>query len=376
MRSDRSQIWFLKIDSLGNMEWNQTYGTSGSRYFVIPSECCVIQTSDDGYAIANTVNNRVEMIKIDSAGNVEWTKTYEDGTFVRRLIETSDGGYVLLGSAGSFYVHTPWLAGLSPLGDIVWNKTYPNLGGSFSSLIQTNDGNYALIGNTLVNPDVLLVKVDSTGEILWSKTYGSQDIDGGSSIVQDFYGNYVMAGGLWNRSSFVAGSGGLQPGLVKADSAGNLLWLKNYLGDTFLSLVLCSDGSYVLCSSMLDKIDSQGNLLWSKNVSFNGTLENQTAETTSLAVQTSDGGYAVAGTLTPTASYRNVSNSYAWIGKLDPEGNQTRFIPELPAAAIILLATSVCAVAVVFRRRWLHSNNRELKRVVMGCSCNCCSCRC
>jgi hypothetical protein len=132
MRSDRSQIWFLKIDSLGNMEWNQTYGTSGSRYFVIPSECCVIQTSDDGYAIANTVNNRVEMIKIDSAGNVEWTKTYEDGTFVRRLIETSDGGYVLLGSAGSFYVHTPWLAGLSPLGDIVWNKTYPNLGGSFS----------------------------------------------------------------------------------------------------------------------------------------------------------------------------------------------------------------------------------------------------
>ena len=175
----------------------------------------------------------------------------------------------------------------------------------------------------------MLIKIDARGNFEWSRIYGSKDMDGGSSIVQDTDGSYLMAGLLWNRSTFGTESHGRDPGLVKADSAGNLLWLKNYpsLGQ-HSTVVRGSDGSYIFCSGMLDKIDTDGNLLWSKNVSFIGNLGNGHAETTSLAVQTNDGRYAVAGTVISTPNTSQNMTSYVWIGKLDSEGNPVTFNPE------------------------------------------------
>jgi hypothetical protein len=90
-----------------------------------------------------------------------------------------------------------------------------------------------------------------------------------------------MAGLLWNRSTF--GWGTVGAGLVKADSAGNQLWLRNYPGrGPPSSTIRGREGDYILCSSMLNKIDSDGNLLWSKNVSFTGALNNEQADTLSL----------------------------------------------------------------------------------------------
>ena len=126
-------------------------------------------------------------------------------------------------------------------GNIVWSHSYSQAGiGAASSLILTSDGGYALVGTTQ-NEDFLLVKTDDKGNFKWSKTYGSQDKDGGSSIIQNIDGSYVMAGLMWNRSTY----GGV--GLVKVDSAGNLLWLRNYPSTGIHStMVGASDGGYVL----------------------------------------------------------------------------------------------------------------------------------
>jgi hypothetical protein len=357
-RSGRLQLWLLKIGSQGSMEWSRTYGASGN-----VRGSCVTQTSDGGYAVAGTANSEAELVKTDAAGNMEWNRTYQDYSWAYCVVQTGDGGYVLAGATGDRYwssVDTNvWLAKIDPSGNTVWSKSYAQAGlGSANSVIQTSDGGYALVGTTY-EMDFLLVKTDANGNFEWSKTYGSPDKDGGSSIVQDADGSYVMAGLLWNRTTFSAGSVGV--GLVKVDSSGDLLWLKNYPGSGVpSSMIRAGDGNYVLCSGLLDKIDRQGNLLWSQNVTFDGNLGGDYAVTTSIVAKTGDGGYAVAGTIQSTPPNPQDMTSYVWIGKLDSNGNHSMFIPEFPPIAILIVSILVSLFVLALKKRYsqrLDSNN-------------------
>jgi hypothetical protein len=356
--SGRLQLWLLKIGSQGSMEWSRTYGASGN-----VRGSCVTQTSDGGYAVAGTANSEAELVKTDAAGNMEWNRTYQDYSWAYCVVQTGDGGYVLAGATGDRYwssVDTNvWLAKIDPSGNTVWSKSYAQAGlGSANSVIQTSDGGYALVGTTY-EMDFLLVKTDANGNFEWSKTYGSPDKDGGSSIVQDADGSYVMAGLLWNRTTFSAGSVGV--GLVKVDSSGDLLWLKNYPGSGVpSSMIRAGDGNYVLCSGLLDKIDRQGNLLWSQNVTFDGNLGGDYAVTTSIVAKTGDGGYAVAGTIQSTPPNPQDMTSYVWIGKLDSNGNHSMFIPEFPPIAILIVSILVSLFVLGLKKRYsqrLDSNN-------------------
>jgi hypothetical protein len=347
--SGRLELWLLRINSQGSMEWSRTYGASGN---VMGS--CVIQTSDGGYAISGTANSEAELVKTDAAGKMEWNRTYQDYSWAYCVIQTGDGGIVLAGATGDSYwssVNTNvWLAKIDLSGTTVWSKSYAEAGlGLANSVIQTNDGGYALVGTTY-EEDFLLVKTDANGNFEWSKTYGSPDKDGGSSIVQEADGSYVMAGLLWNRTTFSSGSVGV--GLVKADSSGDLSWLKNYPGSGVpSSMIRSSDGNYVLCSGMLDKIDRQGNLLWSQNVTFDGNLGGDYAVTTSIVAKTGDGGYAVSGTIQSTPPNPQDMTSYVWIGKLDSNGNHSMFIPEFPPIAILIVAVLISLFALALKKR-------------------------
>jgi hypothetical protein len=116
-----------------------------------------------------------------------WNRTFEDSTYASYLIQTGDGEYVLLCSTGGELPSngdTIWLVKINQSGDTVWSKTYPNIGGGgVTSIIQTKDTGYTAIGSTSINPDFLLVNLDSIGNFEWRKTFGSQDMDFGSSIV-------------------------------------------------------------------------------------------------------------------------------------------------------------------------------------------------
>jgi archaellin len=106
-----NDIWLVKTDSNGVMEWNRTYGEGDAH--------SLVATSDGGYAIAGrTISNQSYcwLVKTDPFGNMEWSKTYESGiaywTDVRSLVATPDGGYALAG-----YIYYPialnsdfWLA--------------------------------------------------------------------------------------------------------------------------------------------------------------------------------------------------------------------------------------------------------------------------
>jgi hypothetical protein len=313
------EIWLIKTDSLGNMEWNKTYG-SGSAY-------SVVQTSDGGYAIAGSM-----LVKTDSEGNMQWNRSYS-GT---AMIQTSDGGYVLAGST----IIAPAveadfrLVKTDALGYIQWNKTYPR--GAYDlaeSVIQTSDGGYAIAGLTrpgVGEGDFLLIKADSSGDMEWSKTYGSPDKDEGHVVVQSSNGGYVLAGLMWNRS-------GGDAGLVKTDSVGNMQWKRNCGEGIAWAMALTSDGGYIVTCSSLVKIDSEGSIQWSQPYEFGSAC---------CVIQTSDGGYALAGTQMVIGD-DVPTGSYAWLIKTDSEGN----IPEFPSWTIVPLVVATTLIAIYFKKK-------------------------
>jgi len=209
-----------------------------------------------------------------------WTKTYggvanDMGYDVER---TSEGGYVITGWTQSFGAggYDVYLIKTDANGNILWEKTY---GGSEEemgwSVIQTLDGGYIIAGYTCSfgngDADVYLIKTDSLGDTLWTKTYGGDSTDSGYSLTAALDGGFVIAG---RTQSSGAGSDDIY--LIKIDSLGNLAWQKTYGGpgrETAYSIQKLYDGGYIIAGyttsfgvvgedAYVVRTDSNGDSLW------------------------------------------------------------------------------------------------------------------
>jgi hypothetical protein len=193
--------WLVKVDSFGKEEWNKVYavGIDNDLY-------SLVQTNDEGYALAGYTNSTGSqdywLVKTDSLGNPEWTQTYGGAgdDVALCLLKTTDGGFALVGTQ-TFHEtreNKAWLVKADSDGTMQWNQTYPGQGNSYAiSLIQTSDGGYALVGGTAVTfPSTygvpFLVKTDPSGKIQWNQTY--QQGYQANSLVQVSDGGYVIAG--------------------------------------------------------------------------------------------------------------------------------------------------------------------------------------
>ena len=271
-------FWLIKTNSSGGMLWNQTYGGAGD-----DEAYSVVQTNDTGYAVAGYTNSYgageidAWLVKTDSSGNMQWSQTYggraQDGAY--SVIQTSDGGYALAGFTDSFGAgsYDFWLIKTNSSGGMQWNQTYGGTGDDESScVIQTSDGGYGLTGYTnssgAGNDDFWLVKTDSFGTPQWNQTYGDAYDEIADALVQTSDGGYAL-GGL--TGSY--GAGDIDYWLVKTTSSGSMQWSQTYGGsddDEAYSLVQTSDGGYALAGftysygagsydAFLAKTDSSGN---------------------------------------------------------------------------------------------------------------------
>jgi hypothetical protein len=341
-----SVAWLVKTDAAGNMQWNQTYNYL---YFVVG----LVQTSDGGYTIAGsgyTVEEKrafgsstpfgAMLIKTDSRGNVQWSRTYGNQSSAYDMVQTNDGGYAL---AGSVFIKT------GSLGEVEWKKTYGELDiNSIHSVIQTIDGGYAIAGSTtlgnttdneLVNTQFWLEKLDSNGNVMWDQNYGAESktknngdslnrgilgVNEANSLVQTDYGGYVLAG-----NTYTNGAGDSDAWLVETDSTGKMVWnktfggygsiiLRNANGEPFVlssngtgsdfakSLIKTSDGGLAFAGTTqlsivsgfsiawLVKLDSNGEMQWNTTYSDYNEGGRGSWGANSL-VETSDGGFALAG---------------------------------------------------------------------------------
>jgi len=149
-----SDAWLVKVDADGNMEWNQTYGGT-NRDEAFP----LVQTVDGGYALAGGTDSfgagsrDIWLVRTDANGNMEWNKTYGGANFdfARSIVQTEDGGYVIAGETHSFGAGSrdAWLVKTDVSGNMEWNQTYGGTGRDEArSLLQTGDGGYALASIT------------------------------------------------------------------------------------------------------------------------------------------------------------------------------------------------------------------------------------
>ena len=209
--SGSSDVYLVKTDSTGNSQWERTFGGVYLDYGF-----SVQQTSDGGYIIAGLTllsldqgsgEDDAYLIKTDSMGNSQWEKTFgglylEYGVSVQ---QTSDGGYIIAGYTESYGSGNEdvYLIKTNSTGDSQWEKTLGGSDGDYGrSVQQTSDGGYIIAGQTASygsgSSDVYLVKTDGAGNSQWEKALGGSNTDYAESVQQTSDGGYIIAGGTWS----------------------------------------------------------------------------------------------------------------------------------------------------------------------------------
>ncbi len=274
----------------------------------------VIQTGDGGFVITGATDiaagsdKDAYLLKININGDALWAKTYGGiGIEGANAIEpANDGGFIITGYCTNSVsgLSDVYLVRTDSVGDTLWTRTF---GGAMSAvgydIQQTADSGYIITGQANFSgtdtSDVLLIKTNSAGDTSWVKSFGGGGFDAGYSVRQCYNGGYIIAGrttnSLTSNTDFY---------LIKADAAGNAEWEKR-LGtevyDEARSLIQTPDKGYLIAGTTdstfnlyydyyVIKTDSAGNVLWFRT--YGTASDNETAKSLSL---TSDGGYIING---------------------------------------------------------------------------------
>ena len=308
--NESQKVYLLKTDSFGKKQWDQTFGGNIGN----GTGRAVRQTVDGGYIIVGQTDSfsvgklKAYLIKTDSSGNKQWEKTYGGNAvnYGASVQQTTDGGYVFVGSTVVDSMPLVYLVKTDSSGKVQWEQTFGNGIQNFgNSVWQSADGGYIIAGAKVQSSDQVyayLVKTDSSGSMQWDQTYGGKGFNFATSVQQTTDSGYVI-GGVTNSSG---------PNqyfyLVKTDSSGAKQWDQTYggkglnlahavqqttdggyimVGDTFVggTSLLTATGSH----GYLVKTDSSGSMQWQETFGGNGNISGQDVQ------QTKDGGYIIVG---------------------------------------------------------------------------------
>lgn len=339
----------------------------------------VIATMDGGYAIlgftqsmdgdiTDKQNESFDywVLKFNAADELEWQKTYggSEDERGRDIIQTLDGGYAIIGFSFSndgdvtdnSGLQDYWLAKLDANGNITWQKSFGYQGAdSGISVIQTNDQGYLISGildvtasgglgnssrseNRHAGGDYWVLKLNSTGDIEWSKYFGGNATDTPEGIVQTDDNGFIIAGGSDSEDTDISNNNGSYDfWVVRISASGNLVWEKSFGGDQIdeaRAIVKSGDGNYIIAGDTrsndndisnnngaadlwLIKISPNGDLLWEK------TIGGTSFDVARAIVKSQDNGFLLAGSSRSDdidVSENNGQND-AWVLKVDANGN-------------------------------------------------------
>ncbi|HYV92807.1 MAG TPA: T9SS type A sorting domain-containing protein [Chitinophagales bacterium] len=325
-----ADVYLIKTDANGDTLWTKTFGGANNDY-----GNSLDQTDDGGFIIAGHTasfgagDENVYLIKTDSLGNALWIKTY-GGTFSdfgKSVKQTTDKGYIIAGYTDDFgaILADVYLIKTDSTGAIQWTRT---IGGTDTdapcSVQQTNDGGYIVAGYTnsfgVDMTDAYVVRTDSSGGVLWTKTFGGLTNDDAHSVQQTNDGGYIIAG---STNSFGAGLGDIY--LLKLSSDGTLDWSRAFGGpgdDKGYSVLQTIDSGYIvagytnsfgygLSDVYLVKLNGNGDTLWTR------TFGGGSIDVSYSIQQANDGGYIIAGN---TLSF-GVGTYAIYLIKTDADGN-------------------------------------------------------
>jgi hypothetical protein len=313
--SNSSDYWLLKLDVLGNIEWKKNYGGANN-----DAATSVQITPDGGYIVAgySDSNNTGDvgasngssdywLLKLDALGNIQWQHNYggtanDTGNFVEL---TPDGGYIVTGYSssndgdvgGNNGMIDGWLLKLDAFGNIQWEHNYGGSQNDFINVVRaTPDGGYIGAGMSWSNngdvggnngmSDYWLLKLDALGNIQWEKNYGGSSEEEIYAIQVTPEGGYIVAGYSGSSDGDAGGNNGSADyWLLKLDALGNIEWEQNYGGSDYdhaYSVQVTPDSGYIAAGYSqsnngdvggnngsadywLLKLDALGNIQWEQN---------------------------------------------------------------------------------------------------------------
>jgi hypothetical protein len=314
--------WLLNFNIENELQWQRTYGGSEDE-----RGNAIIQTQDGGYAIlgysfstdGDVTNNAglqdYWLAKLDASGTISWQKSfgYEGADSGISIIQTNDQGYLISGildvtasggegntarnsnrHAGGDY----WALKLSASGTIEWSKFF---GGNFTdtpeSIVQTEDNGFIIVGGSdstdtdissnIGTYDFWVLKISETGNFLWEKSFGGDQIDEARAIVSTTDGNYMIAGDTRSNDTDISNNNGAADlWLIKISPSGDLIWEKTIGGTNFdvaRAMVKTQDNGFLIAGSSRSadgdvsenkgqndawalKVDNEGNLEWETTI--------------------------------------------------------------------------------------------------------------
>ncbi len=274
-------LWVAKLDKCGNLQWQQSYGGTGYE-----SARDIVQTSDGGYMVLGETNSTdggviagyggtkdIWLLKLNATGNLVWQKRYGgSGLDIGNHLEiTSDGGFLIAASSSSNDGNITGNHGtggftdgvlmkLNASGAVQWTKCF---GGSKNEElfdIEIIDGKTYLAGFTnsvdgdippsQLNYDVWLLAIDANGNKIFSKIYGGSQNDVAYSMAKGADGTLTLAGYTTSNDGDVSGAKGSQDyWVINVDLNGKLNWQK-VLGGTEAeyanTVISTEDSSYII----------------------------------------------------------------------------------------------------------------------------------
>ncbi len=273
-----NDIWAVRLNHSGELMWQHALGGSGSDW------CGPIeQTTDGGFILVGStmsadgdVSNPlgdadIWVVRLDSAGNIQWQRTLggsgSDGG--ARIRATTDGGYVVLGNttsndgdvSGNHGSHDGWVAKLNSSGGVDWQRA---LGGTDFDFLydvrQTADGGYILVGDAYSFDgdvtgnhgfgDIWVVKLDLSGGLDWQRCLGGSDPEVADFIAPGPDGGYLVAGGTLSSDGDVTSNyGDWDAWVLSLDQAGAIVWQRTMGGsgyDMAYSIYPTNDDGYIV----------------------------------------------------------------------------------------------------------------------------------
>jgi len=285
--TDNADIVIYNIDNDGGLLWSAKIGTDKNDF---PKD--IIQTPDGGFAITgytfggliDSTTSDIFLLKTDDQGFPQFFQTFggpsnEQGN---KLLNSADGGFYIAGSTQSF--GNSFQSALMLRADANGNQIWTNVnsavdgGNEYKSACFNSQGQIVAAGNTydfvIQDYDNYISLIDTNGTLLWSKRIGSESAEILNQIVMASDGGFITAG---STANFTAGNFDIN--ICKTDSAGTIIWNKNYgtsLFDEARSISICANGDLIitgatnilnnttpLYQTAILRLNSNGNLIWS-----------------------------------------------------------------------------------------------------------------
>ena len=318
---DQADFWVVKLNTDGSIAWEKCLGGSDEE-----EAYDVIQTQDGGFLvvgytssddkdvqdkIGGTDNADFWVVKLDATGTISWSKCYggTDSEIARHVLQTSDGGYIITGYTYSNDVNVSgkiggtnntdyWVIRIDGSGNLIWSRCFGGTFDDYGEAVAVLPDGFFIVGNTMsfdgqaagnhgLN-DYLVLKLNASGDLVWSACYGGSFDDAGYDIISLSDGGGIAFGLSGSTDGQVTGNHGEDDfWAVKFDASGNIIWQKCYGGsDTeqgfeilqspvtgrFLMVGTSQSidgdltGNYGQRDTWVVEADKSGDLIWQKNV--------------------------------------------------------------------------------------------------------------